>query len=187
MNFIGAPALTVPEFKDYKQDFIFGASLRIGAPMGQYDSDKLINIGVNRWSFRPELGFSKALGKWTVEVAPGVSFYTNNDNFFGGNVREQEPLYGVQGHLCRTLGAGCWAGFDAAWFGGGQTTVASVQNDDRSEGTRFGTTLALPLNAHYSVKGYAATGFNRDGDHDFDAVGLAIQYRWGGITATRSR
>ena len=52
MNFIGAPALTAAEFKDYRQDFILGASLRVTAPLGQYDSDKLVNIGTNRWSLQ---------------------------------------------------------------------------------------------------------------------------------------
>ena len=70
MNFIGAPALTAAEFKDYRQDFILGASLRLTAPLGQYDSDKLVNIGTNRWSLKPEIGFSKAFGRWTVELTP---------------------------------------------------------------------------------------------------------------------
>ena len=35
MNFVGAPALTAAEFKDYQQDFIFGMSLRVAAPLGQ--------------------------------------------------------------------------------------------------------------------------------------------------------
>ena len=82
MNFVGAPALTAAEFKNYRQDFIFGMSLRVTAPLGQYDEDKLVNIGTNRWSFKPEIGFSKAFGPWTVELAPGTTFYTNNARFF---------------------------------------------------------------------------------------------------------
>ena len=82
MNFIGAPALTAAEFKDYRQNFIFGASLRVTAPLGQYDNDKLVNIGTNRWSLKPEIGFSKAFGRWTVELAPGVTFYTDNGGQF---------------------------------------------------------------------------------------------------------
>ena len=49
MNFFGAPALTAAQFKDYRQNLILGASLRITAPLGQYDSDRLVNIGTNRW------------------------------------------------------------------------------------------------------------------------------------------
>ena len=71
MNFIGAPALTAAEFKNYHQDFIVGGSLRIFAPLGQYDSNRLVNIGTNRWSFKPEIGFSKAFGKWTIEARAG--------------------------------------------------------------------------------------------------------------------
>ena len=33
MNFVGAPALTAAEFKNYHQDFIFGMSLRVTAPL----------------------------------------------------------------------------------------------------------------------------------------------------------
>ncbi len=36
INFVGAPALTAAEFKNYKQNLILGASLRIGVPLGQY-------------------------------------------------------------------------------------------------------------------------------------------------------
>ena len=62
MNFVGAPALTAAEFKDYRQDLILGASLRIIVPLGQYDDTKLVNIGSNRWSLKPEIGCSKAFG-----------------------------------------------------------------------------------------------------------------------------
>jgi hypothetical protein len=52
MNFIGAPALTAAQFKDYRQDFILGASLRVVVPLGQYDDTKLVNIGAMRLTHR---------------------------------------------------------------------------------------------------------------------------------------
>lgn len=180
MNFIGAPALTAAEFKDYRQNFIFGASLRVTAPLGQYNYNKLINIGTNRWSFKPELGFSKAFGRWTVELAPAVTFYTDNGDFFGGKTREVAPIYSIQAHVAYTLAPGCWLAGDAGYFVGGRSTVDSVENDDEQEGTRFGATLALPVNKYHSLKLYGITGYNAHRDHDFKAVGVMWQYRFGG-------
>ena len=180
MNFIGAPALTAAEFKDYRQNFILGASLRVTAPLGQYDRDKLVNIGTNRWSLKPEIGFSKAFGRWTVELAPAVTFYTDNGDFFGGQTRAVAPLYSVQAHVSYTFTPGCWLALNAGYFAGGRTTVDGVENDDEQEGMRFGATLALPVNRYHSVKLYGFTGYNAHCDHDFQAAGIAWQYRWGG-------
>ena len=98
VNLLGAPALTLQEFASYQQDTIVGVTLLVTAPTGQYDPSKLVNIGTNRWSFKPEVGVSKALGPWTLEAAAGVTFFTDNDQFFGNGVRQQDPLYSVQGH-----------------------------------------------------------------------------------------
>jgi hypothetical protein len=62
VNLYGAPALSLQEFAHYRQDVIIGASLQVSAPLGQYNPDKLVNIGTNRWSFKPEVGISKAWG-----------------------------------------------------------------------------------------------------------------------------
>ena len=118
MNFIGAPALTAAEFKNYHQDFIVGGSLRIFAPLGQYDSNRLVNIGTNRWSFKPEIGFSKAFGKWTVELAPAATFYTENGNFFGGQTREVAPIYSVQSNVSYTFRPGGWVALNAGLLRG---------------------------------------------------------------------
>ena len=49
------PRSPCKEFAGYRQDLILGASLQVSAPLGQYDADKLVNIGTNRWSIKPEL------------------------------------------------------------------------------------------------------------------------------------
>jgi len=180
INFIGAPALTMHEFKDYRQDFILGASLRVTAPLGQYNYDKLVNIGTNRWSLKPEIGVSKALGPWTIEFTPGVTFYTDNGDFFGGKTRAVAPLVALQAGVSYTFAPGGWLALNASYFVGGRTTVDDVENDDEQEGVRFGATLAVPVNRYHSVKLYGITGYNAHREHDFKAIGIAWQYRWGG-------
>ncbi len=180
MNFLGAPALTAKEFSTYRQNLILGTSLRVTPPMGQYDDDKLVNIGSNRWSLKQEFGISKAVGPWTFEFAPAVTFYTDNGDFYGGKTRQQDPLYSAQVGVSYTFIPGGWLALNASYFNGSRTTVDQIQNDDAQEGLRFGATLAIPVNRHHSVKLYAITGYNADRDHDFQAVGIAWQYRWGG-------
>jgi hypothetical protein len=180
VNFYGAPALARQEFASYRQDLIIGASLQVSVPLGQYDADKLVNIGTNRWSFKPELGLSKAWGPLTLELTTGATFYTDNHDFFGGKTRAQAPIYSVQGHVSYNVGAGIWVALDGTYYTGGRTTVDGVEGDDLQKNTRLGVTVALPVNRHISVKLYGSTGVSTRTGSDFDAIGIVVQYRWGG-------
>ena len=96
-NFIGAPSLPLSGFKDYEQNFVAGASLQVFLPLGQYDPTRLVNLGTNRFTIKPELGVSKTFGPIQVEVSGGVSFYTVNNDFFNGKTRSQAPIGSIQG------------------------------------------------------------------------------------------
>jgi len=180
INLFGAPALSVKEFASYKQDLIIGASLQVSAPLGQYDNSKLLNLGNNRWSFRPELGFSKASGPWTVEVAPSVTFFTDNTDFFNGSRFAQAPIYLVRGHIIYNFESGVWVSLDGSYFTGGRTTLNGERGDNEQTNTRAGLTLALPVDRHNSIKLNASTGISTRTGSEFSAVAVAWQYRWGG-------
>jgi hypothetical protein len=180
VNFFGAPALSLKDFLTYKQDLLVGASLQVGLPMGQYDADRLLNIGTNRWTFRPELGISKAFGPLTLEVAAGVFLYTDNTDFLGGNTRKQDPLYEFQAHLIYNMPSGIWLAVDGTYYTGGTTTIAGVSEGERQDNSRIGLTAAFPIDRHQSLKIFAATGVYARAAGDFDSVGVAWQYRWGG-------
>ena len=180
VNFYGAPALTLPEFKSYEQDLIVGASLQVSVPAGQYDDTKLVNIGTHRWFFKPELGISKALGQWTMEFKTAVTVYTNNNDFFNGNTRSQSPLYSFEGNAIYSFSSGIWGSLDATYFTGGRTTLNGTLNNDLQQNWRLGGTLAIPVNASNSVKFYASSGVSARTGNSYDLVGIAWQYRWGG-------
>lgn len=180
VNFYGAPALSLNEFADYKQDLIVGASLQVSVPLGQYDSDKLVNIGTNRWSFKPELGISKTWGSLTLELAAAVALYTDNNDFLGGHTREQDPIYSVQGHVIYGFRTGVWVALDGTYYTGGRTTIDGVRGDDLQANSRVGATVALPVSRHNSVKLYGSTGVSTRTGGNFNFVGIAWQFRWGG-------
>lgn len=180
VNLSGAPALTFKEFAAYQQDLIVGASLQISVPWGQYDPSRLVNIGTNRWSFKPELGLSKTVGPWTLEVAAAVTLYTDNEDFFGGSTRAQDPIYSLQGHAIYSFRGGIWGSLDATYFSGGRTTLGGTQGNDLQQNWRLGGTLAFPVDLHNSIKLYASSGVSARTGNNFDLLGIAWQHRWGG-------
>jgi len=180
VNFYGAPALGLKDFRHYQQDIIVGTSLQVGVPLGQYDPSRLVNLGNNRWSFKPELGISKAWGPWTVEVAPSVTIYTDNTDFNRGGRLEQAPLYAVQGHVIYGFASGTWVAFNGTYFNGNRTTVNGVRSNNMQANTRAGITLALPVDRSNSVKLHASSGASTRTGTEFTAFAVAWQYRWGG-------
>lgn len=180
VNLYGAPALTLKEFAKYHQDLIVGASLQVSVPLGQYDNSRVVNLGTNRWFFKPEIGVSKALGPWTLELAGAVTLFTDNPDFFNGRTRSQEPLYSLQGHLIYAFRSGIWSSFDATYFTGGRSTLEDRLNDDLQRNWRLGASLSLPLDIRNSIKLYASSGVAARTGNNFDLLGIAWQYRWGG-------
>ena len=180
VNFYGAPALSLKEFEGYKQDTIVGTSLQVTPPAGQYDSTKLLNIGTNRWSFEPEIGVSKAVGSLTMELAAGVTFYSDNTNYLEGQTLEVDPVYSIQGHIIHNFKSAIWCALNGTYYRGGQTAVNGVKGDTLQENTRIGATFSLPINRHNSVKLYASSGVSTRTGSNFDTLGISWQYRWRG-------
>ena len=178
-NLYGAPALTLHEFRNYEQDLIVGASLQVSVPSGQYDASRIVNIGTNRWSFKPELGISKAIGQWTLESQVAATLFTDNRDFYAGNTRSQDPIYSLQGHAIYAFRSGIWVSLDATYFTGGRTTLNGVLGSDLQQNWRVGGTLAFPVDVHNSVKLYASNGVSARTGNSYDLIGIAWQYRWG--------
>jgi hypothetical protein len=175
---IGGPALTPREFAAYKPRTLLGVSVTVGAPTGQYDPRRLVNLGSNRWSFKPEVGLSKPKGRWTLEVAGGVWLFTPNNNFFGGSRREQKPLTSLQGHVIYTLRRRMWLALDGTYYNGGRTVVDKVVKADLQSSSRLGVTYSFPLNQRQSLKVVMAKGVTSRFGRNLSTIAVGWQYVW---------
>jgi hypothetical protein len=179
INLSGAPALSPEQFKRYQQATIIGFTFKLTAPLGEYQKDKLINIGTNRWSFEPEFGISQALGKWTLEAAAAATFYTDNDEFDSNKTRQQEAVYSAQFHVIYSFPKNIWLAVSTTYYTGGRTTIDGVLNSDLQQNWRTGITLALPINRNNSLKLYGSNGVSTRTGNNYEILGITWQYRWG--------
>lgn len=183
MHFLGAPARKGEEFVKYRAlhpiETLAGAGLSVQLPLGQYYEDRLLNLGENRFTFRPELGLVHTHHQWSAEVNGSVGISTANDDFLNGNRREQEPFYGLQGHLVYTFLPGPWASIGIGYGYGGESRVNGVAKNDRKGFVAWGLSLGSPLNRYLGVKvAYLNTKSQEATGADSDTIAASLSVQW---------
>ena len=180
VNLRGNPAQTPAEFaRRQHRSFIVGTSLTVVAPSGQYGNTKLINIGANRWAFKPEVGVSWPVKKLDLDLYAAVWLYTANASFYPGTAdRTQAPLTALQAHVSYTVRRGLWVAFDSTWYGGGSTRTNGGDPTERQSNTRIGTTLSLPVGRQQSVKIAYSSGVSGTIGASFSTISGGWQYVW---------
>ena len=179
VNLFGPPALPPAQFVKTPRRTVVGASLTAVAPTGQYDPQKLINLGSNRWAFKPEVGVSHPVGRWDLDAYAGVWLFTKNDAFFTGEAtRRQDPIVAFQGHASYTIKPRAWVAVDATWYSGGKATVDNGPESSGVRNARVGATLSWPIFRWQSVKVAYSTGATTRSGTDFKTVAVAWQLVW---------
>lgn len=177
INLMGAPAMDKAGFAALRKDPrpILGASLKVVAPTGNYDNDRVINVGANRWAAKAELGTVTVLHpRWLLEFEMGAWFFGDNDDFLG-RTREQDQIYSVETHLVHRFGPGFWASLDINGYRGGLSTVDGQRRDDLQRDSKYGATLVYPFAGRHAIKASYSTGSANDSDENFDLYQLSYQ------------
>jgi hypothetical protein len=180
VNLLGAPAMDAEGFRSLRANpkTIVGASLLVQVPTGEYNSDKLLNLGTNRWSVKPAIGVIIPLRPtWLFEIELGAWFFGDNDNFLG-KIREQDPILSTEVHLVKRIRPGFWASVDANFYRGGETRVGSDFNDDLQRNSRAGFTLVFPIRGRHAIRGSFSTGVSTRSGGDFEMYSLSYLYVW---------
>lgn len=183
VNLFGAPPLAGQEFADYRarteRETIVGMGLVVQLPTGQYDQDKLINLGFNRFAFRPQLGVVHDWGKWSAELTTAASIFADNDQFYQGTRLQQDPMYSADGHLIYTFRPGLWLSASVGYGGGGTTAVNSVANDNQQSNLGWGLGLGIPINRAVGLKfAYIGTRTQARTGLDADTFTFGVAVAW---------
>jgi hypothetical protein len=182
VNLKGGPEMQVQEFAKWKQKTLMGVSVKLLVPTGQYNPNKLINWGANRWAVKPEFGISRRRGHVLVDAYAGVWFYTTNQRYFspsGPQPKSQKPIGSVEGHLSYDFKPRLWLSLDGNFWYGGTTSLSGIENlNTRQTSSRIGATASLPLSKYQSLKfSYANGAYVRFGGN-YQTVAVAWQYSW---------
>jgi hypothetical protein len=178
----GGPALRVTQFENYKPATIVGASLTITAPTGRYNPIKILNLGSERWFFKPEFALSHPFGpeqKWQFDGYINSYFYTNNTSYRGTEILKQQPLPGVEGHISYSFNDNIWASLDTRYSFRGNTFVNGLDQDSGQRNFILGTEINVSINNRNSLLfEFADALVHRNGPA---LVGFSVKYdyTWG--------
>lgn len=181
----GAPAVGVQEFMKAPKKTLIGVSLNINVPTGEFFSDKLINIGTHRWSFKPEVALSQPIGKrWLIDAYAGVWLFTTNYSFYpGSSKRSQEAMGSFQVHISYNITPRLWVALNSTYYVGGESAIDDDIKDDRQSNTRIGLTAVMPVGKSNSIKLAASTGAIVRVGQDFTTFSFGWQHSWFGKPA----
>jgi hypothetical protein len=179
----GAPARSAADFVDYRRrnavQTSVGAGLELRLPLGEYQEDKLINLGQNRFVLAPQLGVLHTRGEWSCELTGSMFLYSDNEEFFGGNELEQDPLFLVQAHAVKVFGPSWWLSFGAAYGWAGESTINGAAKDDERSNLLFGPSIGCRLSATQSLRlGYIRTDTLTDVGSDTHNLGVGWSVRF---------
>ena len=186
VNLVGGPSLSVAEFvKTPISRSLLGASIKVVAPTGQYDPSRLINIGANRWGFKPEIGYTGRAGRVVVDAFAGVWFFTANDSFAVsaanplGSTRTQDSIGAFELHVSYDVKPRLWLSADVNYWRGGRTSVDGVEGTATLQAnSRFGVTGSVPLSRRQSLKVSYSDGVVVRIGGNFRVLSVGWQYGW---------
>lgn len=175
VNLLGSPALKGQEFASYRAAHpvrtLLGVAVDVTLPLGEYRVDRLINLGSNRYILRPQIGVLHLRNNWEYEATASVFLFGDNRDFFTGVVREQEPLWFVQGHVIYSFRPGVWAGLSSGYGHGGDNTINGVSKDDDGRISFWAASFGMPLSQRQTIKiSYAKSQTNTNVGSDLDTI-----------------
>jgi len=183
VNLYGAPALKGKEFQEYRarnpSNTTIGVAVAISIPTGDYNNQWLINLGSNRWIFGPQLGVLHQRKNWQFELTGSVLLFGDNDDFWEGTERKQDPLWFLQGHAIYSFKPGLWASLSVGFAHGGQNTINDVPKLDDYRTPYMALSLGTSVGKKQSLKfAYIRARTNTSLGTDTDIFALGWSYRW---------
>ncbi|WP_276390431.1 transporter [Eudoraea chungangensis] len=166
IGLLNANALTLEEFSQNKPEVSLLGQLRLWYS-GSYDSEKLANLGTNRFAIEVRSSLLIPLHKelsdkatW-IELVPKIQMFTDNNDparSSRANKTEQKPLFWLESHLSHNFSKKLWGSVDLGYQVGGETIVDG--NKDGNQINYLGGGLSLGYQFLPYLSAYTSYGQN---------------------------
>ncbi len=184
VNLLGTSRLqSTADLVNYEPTLTVDAAALLAFPIGQYDEDKLVNMGLNRWYGRFALPMKYHFGAFapgyrsSLELTPSVWLFAENDDFLGQKL-ENDPLWQIEAHLTHDFTRSFFGSLDLLFRGGFQSEINGVKVGDKVDIGDLGFTLNYQATDNITIR--ASFSSNVFGDSDLDTSMIRIQfvYAW---------
>jgi hypothetical protein len=178
----GGPALGVESFADFRPAFGLGVSLAVTAPTGSYDPDRILNLGADRWSFKPEVALRCPFGpgeKWQLDGYANVYFFTDNTAYHGHEILRQEPLGGLEAHLSYSFSDRLWASLDTRYAFRGATSVDGVDQNNAQQVFVLGSELSVSIDSRNALLFELAKALVYHNAPNAGGFSVRYDFQWG--------
>ncbi|MDO6562059.1 transporter [Amphritea sp. 1_MG-2023] len=150
----------------------FGITPFVYLPTGEYESDKAVNVGANRWSFVLQAGYTKGLtddGLY-MDLIGEVEIYGDNNDLAAGDTLSRDNMYRMSAMLSQdvTQGGYVWGRYSKQIGGEIEVDgVAQVASDVDTGTLTLGYTQWIgkrfQLQGEYSKDLHVDNGIETDG------------------------
>jgi hypothetical protein len=178
----GGPALSPAQYADYMPGTTVGVRFTATAPTGAYDPDRILNLGADRWTLKPEVGLSRPFGpdkKWVFDGYANVAFYTDNTSYHGRQILRQEALPGLEGHISYSFSDKVWTSLDARYSFRAATLLDGVNQDNPQQNFIVGTETSFSLGSRHSLTVVVGKTLAHRNGPAVTGVSLKYDYSWG--------
>ena len=184
VNLFGTPPLKRNfELLDYEPTWTIDVAAMLALPIGAYDSDKLVNLGQNRWFGRIALPVKYHFGVFapgymsSFELTPSVWLFAENDDFMGQKL-ENDPMLQLEAHLTSDFTRSFWGSLDLLYRGGFQSKIDGVETGDELDIGDLGFTLNFQVDDNLGIRtGFSSNVFGDDNLNN-SMIRLQLVYGW---------
>lgn len=184
INLIGTTKLkSNVDLFNYEPTWTVDAAVMLGVPVGEYDGDKVVNMGLNRWFSRFALPVKYHFGVFSpgymssFEFTPSIWVFAENDDFVGQKL-ENDPLLQLEAHLTQDFTPSLFGSLDLLYRGGFQSEIDGVEVGEELDIGNFGFTLNYTTTDNLMIRTSFSSNVFGDNDVDNSVLRLQFVYVW---------
>jgi hypothetical protein len=184
VNLFGTSQLkSTVDLVNYEPKWTLDAAVLLAFPIGEYDDDKLVNMGLNRWYGRVAFPFKYHFRVFSpgymtsLEITPSVWLFAENDDFVGQKL-ENDPMWQLEAHLTHDFTRSFFGSLDLLYRGGFQSEINGVEVGDDLNIGNLGFTLNYQASDNLTIRTSYSSNVFGDDDLDNSIIRIQFAYSW---------